>query len=55
MSRTVVLDREAMYRALTGRRSDGQAIANAGAKAERDKYWATTFRALGNVVLLTAS
>lgn len=42
--------REAMYRALTGKKKDGTAIATT--QAERNKYWATTFRALGDVVHL---
>lgn len=42
--------REAMYRALTGRNSLGQIRADK--KDERDKYWATTFRALGDVLHL---
>lgn len=47
---TVFDAREAMYRALTGRNKDGQAIAKT--QEERNKYWATTFRALGDVVHL---
>jgi hypothetical protein len=55
--------REAMYRALTGRRSDGVNIVP-GATASgsggsvtdpeglRNAYWATTFRALGDIVHL---
>jgi hypothetical protein len=43
-----VLDaREAMYRALTGRDKDGNSL-NAS-EVERNKYWATTFRALACV------
>lgn len=46
-----ILDaREAMYRALTGRARDGREVAPT--QAERNKYWATTFRALGDVVHL---
>ncbi len=40
--------REAMYRALTGRAKSGQLVA--ATQADRKAYWATTFRALGNVV-----
>lgn len=47
---TVFDAREAMYRALTGR--DGQGNVVAATEAERNKYWATTFRALGDVVHL---
>lgn len=42
--------REAMYRALTGLDSSGNEVALA--KKDRDKYWATTFRALGDIVHL---
>ena len=46
-----VLDaREAMYRALTGRNNQNEVKASTA--GERDKYWATTFRALGDVVHL---
>lgn len=41
---------EAMYRALTGRDSAGKEVAKT--QEERNKYWATTFRALGDVVHL---
>ncbi|MEX2164321.1 MAG: hypothetical protein WD823_08775 [Sulfuricaulis sp.] len=44
--------REAMYRALTGRKQNGSEDSHAQTKAGRDKYWATTFRALGDVVHL---
>lgn len=47
---TVLDAREAMFRALTGK--DAYGIERAGTKAERDRYWATTFRALGDVVHL---
>lgn len=47
---TVFDAREAMYRALTGRDSQGNRIALT--VAERNKYWATTFRALGDTVHL---
>ncbi len=47
---TVFDAREALYRALTGKDSTNQDIATS--KVERDKYWATTFRALGDVVHL---
>ncbi|WP_148665420.1 hypothetical protein [Sulfurifustis variabilis] len=47
---TVFDAREAMYRALTGRDREGQAIAKT--QEERNKYWATTFRALGDIVHL---
>jgi hypothetical protein len=40
--------REAMYRALTGTDKKGKNVA--GLTEERNKYWATTFRALGGVV-----
>ncbi len=39
-----------MYRALTGKSKDGQDVAPAD--EERKKYWATTFRALGDIVHL---
>ena len=42
--------REAEYRALTGRASNGDEVA--ATQAERNKYWATTFRALGDAVHL---
>jgi Tol biopolymer transport system component len=47
---TVFDAREAMYRALTGR--DNQGVVVAATEAERQKYWATTFRSLGDVVHL---
>jgi len=47
---TVFDAREAIYRALTGRDSQGNVIA--ATEADRNKYWATTFRALGDVVHL---
>lgn len=42
--------REAMYRALTGR--DAQNNIVAPVESDRNQYWATTFRALGDVVHL---
>jgi len=39
-----------MYRALTGRDMSGNQVA--ATEAGRNKYWATTFRALGDVVHL---
>jgi hypothetical protein len=47
---TIYDAREAMYRALTGRAKAGQVVAPA--QADRKAYWATTFRALGDVVHL---
>ncbi len=47
---TVFDAREAMYRALTGRDVRGNPVA--ATEAIRNKYWATTFRALGDVVHL---
>ena len=47
---TVLDAREAMYRALTGKRNGNTDVATT--KDERNKYWATTFRALGDVVHL---
>lgn len=47
---TVFDAREAMYRALTGRDVSGNPIA--ATEVIRNKYWATTFRALGDVVHL---
>lgn len=47
---TVFDAREAMCRALTGRDSQGNVIA--ATETERNKYWTTTFRALGDVVHL---
>lgn len=43
-----------MYRALTGkgRNATGGEFDAAPTKAERDKYWATLFRALGDIVHL---
>jgi hypothetical protein len=42
--------RESMYRALTGRDSQGNVIAST--ELVRNQYWATTFRSLGDVVHL---
>jgi len=42
--------REALYRALTGLNQLGEVVA--ATEAERKAYWATTFRALGDVVHL---
>jgi len=42
--------REAMYRALTGYSTQGDTVA--ATQDERNKYWATTFRALGDIVHL---
>jgi hypothetical protein len=47
---TIYDAREAMYRALTGRSRDQSPVAFAD--VERKRYWATTFRALGDVVHL---
>ena len=47
--------REAMYRALTGKKTDGTGAGGAGLDADmttRKAYWATTFRALGDVLHL---
>lgn len=46
--------REAMYRALTGRSSDGSALSASGKSPKdiRKAYWATAFRSLGDVVHL---
>jgi len=49
---TVFDAREAMYRALTGRKQGGSDIEKKDDQAERHKYWATTFRALGDIVHL---
>ena len=52
---TVVDAREAMYRALTGQKTDGTGAGGAGVDADmttRKAYWATTFRALGDVLHL---
>jgi hypothetical protein len=51
---TVFDAREALYRALTGkgRNASGDEFDAALTKAERDKYWATLFRALGDIVHL---
>jgi len=56
---TVFDAREAMYRALTGRDSQGNNVGRdaqgnpvPATEADRNKYWATTFRALGDVVHL---
>ncbi len=42
--------REALYRALTGHKKAGAEVATT--REERNAYWATTFRALGDVVHL---
>ncbi len=47
---TILDAREAMYRALTGRNRAGDVVADTQDK--RHAYWATTFRALGDVVHL---
>ena len=47
---TVFDAREAMYRALTGQDKNGNPVA--ATEADRKKYWATTFRSLGDVVHL---
>ncbi len=47
---TVFDAREAMYRALTGKSKDNQEVA--ATKDDRNKYWATLFRALGDIVHL---
>lgn len=47
---TVVDAREALYRALTSRNKAGDVVA--ATEGERKAYWATTFRALGDVVHL---
>ncbi|HCS26136.1 MAG TPA: hypothetical protein DIW43_01700 [Spongiibacteraceae bacterium] len=47
---TVFDAREAMYRALSGRNSEGEVVASS--ESDRNQYWATTFRSLGNVVHL---
>ena len=53
---TVFDAREAMYRALTGRSSDGKPLQPSATLTQpediRNAYWATTFRALGDVVHL---
>ncbi len=52
---TVFDAREALYRALTGKTRDGQDAGPGGVEAKdqhRKAYWATTFRALGDVVHL---
>ena len=53
---TVFDARESMYRALTGRDSQGNELKPAGTltkpKDIRNAYWATTFRALGDIVHL---
>jgi hypothetical protein len=48
---TVFDAREAMYRALTGQDAQGNQFV-AVSQTERNQYWATTFRALGDVVHL---
>jgi hypothetical protein len=47
---TVFDAREAMYRALTGKNQNGDDVAPT--QADRNKYWATLFRALGDIVHL---
>ncbi|MEX2164323.1 MAG: hypothetical protein WD823_08785 [Sulfuricaulis sp.] len=47
---TVFDAREAMYRALTGKNLAGDNVATT--KEQRNRYWATAFRALGDVVHL---
>lgn len=47
---TIFDAREAMYRALTGRNQAGDVVA--ATKELRNRYWATIFRALGDVVHL---
>jgi len=47
---TIYDAREALYRAMTGRSKDQVAVA--GSEAERKTYWATLFRALGDVLHL---
>jgi hypothetical protein len=47
---TILDAREAMYRALTGRNQSGTVVAPT--VEERNSYWATTFRALGDVIHL---
>jgi hypothetical protein len=47
---TILDGREAMYRALTGKSKTGADVANT--KEQRNRYWATTFRVLGNAVHL---
>jgi hypothetical protein len=47
---TVFDAREAMYRALTGRDSQNNVVAST--ETDRNKYWATTFRALGDTIHL---
>src|SRR3990172_2285227 len=53
---TVFDDREAIYLALTGRDSQGKELKPTGTltkpKDIRNAYWATTFRALGDIVHL---
>jgi hypothetical protein len=51
---TIFDAREAMYRALIGkgRNALGEEFDAAPTKTERDKYWATLFRALGDIVHL---
>lgn len=56
---TVFDAREAMYRALTGRDSQGNVVGRdaqgnhvPATEADRNKYWATTFRALGDIAHL---
>ena len=47
--------REALYRALTGKKKDGSDAGpdnQPATKQDRDKYWATLFRALGDIVHL---
>lgn len=47
---TVLDAREAMYRALTGFDKDGNLVATT--ETDRKTYWATTFRALGDILHL---
>jgi hypothetical protein len=53
VNRFTVLDaREAQWRAMTGRDKNMQTRPEAQTRAGRDAYWATTFRALGDVMHL---
>ncbi len=47
---TIFDAREALYRALTGKNKENKDVAKT--KEERDRYWATSVRALGDVVHL---
>jgi hypothetical protein len=52
-NRFTILDaREAQWRAMTGRDKNMQTQPEAQTRAGRDAYWATTFRALGDVMHL---